>query len=63
MARVEEADHIGYDPVAWVERLREVAAGSKFHPDDKATIDQSLNTLRMQLTVREGCRGLQSKAG
>lgn len=46
-----ERDYIGPDPVAWVERLMDVAAGSAFTPDEKEIVRRRLETLRGELRV------------
>lgn len=44
-----EKDYIGFDPVAWVERLQEVNRGSKFLAKDKAVISTALASLKINL--------------
>jgi hypothetical protein len=49
MNAMAEQDHIGPDPIVWVERLMEVAKSSQFSGQQKALIDNSLFELRMAL--------------
>ncbi len=44
-----ERDYIGFDPVAWVERLIEVNRGSQFLAKDKAVISAALSALKINL--------------
>lgn len=46
---MQERDHIGLDPVAWVDRLLEVARGSDFDVYEKAIIEHHLSELRAEL--------------
>lgn len=41
--------YIGFDPVAWVERLIEVNSGSAFATDEKMIIDWELRQLKGRL--------------
>jgi hypothetical protein len=50
---VKERDHIGFDPVVWIDRLLDVAAGSQFDDKDKAIINKGLRDLRGKLSERE----------
>lgn len=45
-------DYIGFDPVAWVDRLREVNRGSQFPEPDKKIIEAELAQLKAKLTTR-----------
>lgn len=45
----QEKDYIGFDPVAWVERLREVNRSSQFLEKDKAVISAALYQLQQNL--------------
>lgn len=38
----EAKDYIGFDPVRWIERLREVNESSQFNEKDKALIEGHL---------------------
>lgn len=40
---------IGFDPVLWVERLRDVARDSGFTPNEKVKIDGHLKALLLDL--------------
>jgi len=44
-----ERDHIGFDAVAWVTRLREVNRGSSFTASERALIEERLATLQAAL--------------
>jgi hypothetical protein len=44
-----ERDHIGFDPVVWVQRLREVNRDSQFEADAKRAIDIALRALELRL--------------
>lgn len=44
-----ERDHIGFDPVKWVQRLRDVNAGSQFPEHAKNLIEEILRKLQKQL--------------
>jgi hypothetical protein len=44
-----ERDHIGPDPVVWIERLVEVNKGASFTGEQKALIDNTLHSLRVTL--------------
>jgi hypothetical protein len=50
-------DYIGPDPVAWVERLREVNTYSHFPAQAKATIDHALERLQRDLQAISINRG------
>lgn len=45
----QERDHIGFDPVKWVERLRDVNADSQFPVMDKDLIERMLAELQRLL--------------
>lgn len=44
-----EKDYIGFDPAAWIERLRDVNATSQFAPEAKRVIEDQLRNLQMTL--------------
>lgn len=44
----EAKDYIGFDPVRWIERLREVNESSQFNEKDKALIEGHLLRARGQ---------------
>lgn len=45
----QDKDYIGFDPVAWIDRLREVNRGSQFPEAAKTIIDYELSQLRAKL--------------
>ena len=49
----QERDHIGPDPLAWIDRLQEVNRGSQFAPHAKTRIHDRLATLRQELAMIE----------
>lgn len=59
MAKLQETDPIGFDPVAWVERLMDVNEGSQFQIAQRDHIGRVLTALRTQLVVMEGTNGHQ----
>lgn len=54
----QDKDAIGFDPVKWVQRLRDVNDGSQFKPDSKYIIDQRLSDLQREL--ERGGHGMPS---
>ena len=46
---MKERDHIGFDPVRWIDRLRAVNAGSQFKEREKAHIEVALEKLEREL--------------
>lgn len=44
-----EADYIGFDPVKWIQRLRDVNADSQFPNEAKKLIEESLLNLQEKL--------------
>jgi hypothetical protein len=46
---METKDHIGPDPVKWLDRLIEVNAGSSFHPRARSYIEGRLRELQNNL--------------
>lgn len=64
MARKEESDAIGPDPVRWVDRLREVNEGSAFPHEEKVLIDNALMVLTAKLVfLTETPNGDEKQAG
>jgi hypothetical protein len=47
-----ERDPIGFDPVRWVQRLRDVNGSSQFEPAAKMLIESRLNELQHELEAR-----------
>lgn len=45
----EEKDHIGFDPIKWIERLRDVNQGSQFNSFDRPVIEAALLDLQAKL--------------
>lgn len=45
---------VGFDPIAWVDRLREVNRGSQFHIVEKSIIEAALRDLAAKLTKVRG---------
>lgn len=57
--RLAEKNHIGFDPVRWVERLMDVNAASEFGGADRTVIAAALARLRADL-IRGGVSCLPS---
>jgi hypothetical protein len=49
MKNTMEDTDVGLDPVAWVERLRDVSSGSKFRPEERKYIELILYRLASEL--------------
>lgn len=47
----QEKDYIGFDPVAWIERLREVNRGSQFPDHAKKEIETAFRQLQEYLAA------------
>lgn len=48
-----ERDHIGFDPIAWIDRLIEVNRGSQFTHAQKSVILATLLQLRINMPTSE----------
>lgn len=51
---MKERDPIGFDPAAWVQRLRDVNDSSQFKPVEKIIIEHALRDLQTMLTMPHG---------
>lgn len=60
---MSEKDYIGFDPVAWVERLCDVNSTSQFKPEAKDEIEKHLRHLQIALSVRLDCPPKQKEQG
>lgn len=47
-----ERNHIGFDPVRWVERLRDVNGSSQFAQAAKDHIEMKLRDLQLELETK-----------
>ena len=49
MPKQQPKDHIGFDPMVWVSRLKDVNDGSQFHADEKKIIEKHLSAMEHDL--------------
>lgn len=47
--QLSERPEVGFDPVVWIDRLRDVNKGSAFTADQKKRIEETLYQLRWEL--------------